>query len=90
MGIESPTGLNIVDILRDSLESRVKERIEEELLKRATKQFQSLMRAEIKKMVDEFSFENIKYLHNVLELRDELKVYISHNDGTTTQKDLGK
>ena len=81
MGITGvDTRLNMVAILKESLEREIKEIVTERLIKELLEDFEVKARKEIKPLVDRISLKGIDSVKNMLHVREELHVFMHWDD----------
>ena len=77
--------LNMVEMLRNGVEAKVKEVVTDKLVAEQLKTYEEELRKTIKPMVENISFKEIKKVADLVRLRDEVHVYLHWDDEQKTQ-----
>lgn len=77
-------GLDLVSYLVRGIELEIKQKITEEMINGYLEDLKEKLNKELTKALDRVTFEKITQMSDVLNLRDELRVYIKVNEKTFT------
>lgn len=68
--------LNMVSILKNTLEKEVKKAITEAIVKEELQSYEDKIRKKISLIVEEISFKHIERVKDFIHMRDELHVFL--------------
>ena len=71
---------NFIEAIKRDLERAIKESVTEDLVKQQLAEFEEKIRPVIRERVNQLTFDGIYKMNDVMNLRDELQLYLHWND----------
>ena len=72
--------MNFMKILTDGLEEKVKEAVVDRLVRKHTEKFERNLRNKLKKEIEGVTMKTVRNVHDAMQVRDELDVFIRWGD----------
>lgn len=77
---------NFLEIIKRDLEDAVKERALEDIVEKQLAEFEAKIRPLIKAEIERLSFQGIDAISDVVQLREEVQLYLKWSDEEKTKK----